>query len=82
MVTCIHDSVIYLYYIFTEPECNDGDIRLMGGYISTVGRVEVCQYGTWGTICRSDNFEWNYYDAMVVCRQLGYYNQCMTCSII
>ena len=33
------------------------------------GRVEVCQYGIWASVC-SNKFDEN--DASVVCRQLGY----------
>ena len=39
------------------------------GPYKSIGRIEFCINGTWGTIC-SDFFDDN--DAMVLCRQLGY----------
>ena len=41
----------------------------MDGRNQSHGRVEVCAFGIWGTVC--DDF-WDYRDAHVVCRQLGY----------
>ena len=44
-------------------------MRLVGGAIAQEGRVEVCYDGVWGNICPSG---WDYLDALVACKQLGY----------
>ena len=58
--------------------CQDGDVRLVGGNTQYEGRVEVCINRVWGTICSRHYYWWpTYYywgtpDSNVVCRQLGY----------
>ena len=51
-----------------EEQCATGDVRLVNGS-NFAGRLEVCFYGVWGTVCRFEN--WNAVSADIVCRQLG-----------
>ena len=50
-------------------ECVHGEVRLVGGNVSSEGRVEVCIAGYWGTVC-DDRFA--QVDAIVVCRSLNF----------
>ena len=61
---------------FTDPSnaCTHGDIRLVGGRTKYQGRVEVCFFGVWGTVCQRRYSYWDSGEANVVCRQLGFPN--------
>ena len=50
------------------PQCNNSDIRLVGGSNANEGRVEVCANRLWGTVC---SYRWTVNEAAVVCKQLG-----------
>ena len=52
----------------TDP-CEDGDIRLVNGNSEMEGRLELCRYGRWGTVCDS---QWTDNHTAVVCRYLGF----------
>ena len=54
-------------------------MRLVDGASPYEGRVDICHNGVWGTICRNS---WNYQDAGVVCRQLGFTSVGNRCSSI
>ena len=49
--------------------CTDGDLRLEGSELVHGGRLEMCYFGIWGTICDAD---WIISNAIVACRQLGF----------
>ena len=52
-----------------DPPGEEGRVRLTGGPDNTTGRLEVYEYGRWGSVC-SNEFDAN--DALVACKQLGF----------
>ena len=44
-------------------------MRLSGSYVENAGRIEVCVEETWTSLCDDS---WDFKDAQVVCRELGY----------
>ena len=50
----------------------------MNGSSDGEGRVEVCYQGVWTTV---DGYSWDYRDARVLCRQLGYDDKCENCIL-
>ena len=48
---------------------SEGTVQLVGGLIPEEGTVEVCKNAVWNSVCVSS---WDYKEAFVVCRQLGY----------
>lgn len=52
-----------------DVQCEDGDVRVVGGETVLEGRVEVCLNHAWGTVC-SRGFTED--EAHTVCSQLGF----------
>ena len=60
--------MLFASYLWYLPG-SSGSVRLIGGLIPQEGTVQVCVNRMWSSVCPS---YWDYKDAFVVCRQLGY----------
>ena len=68
----VYSCIIITAYSIESAEqsnCTDGEVRLVNGSSPHEGRVEVCVYKAWGTICLNG---WGSSDGNVVCNQLGH----------
>ena len=59
--------------------CTHGDVRLRGSRTLNRGRVEICYNSIWGTV---SSYGWSANDAMVVCKQLGFFPYCKLLIVI
>ena len=67
--------VVYTSYHLVNSSCVEGDVHLVGGGTVMEGRVEVCHNQIWWAVSGSSSY-WDYRDATVVCRHLGYPADC------
>ena len=64
------NSVVRELYLHNYTvNCDDGDLRLLGGESESEGLLEVCFSQRWGTINEDG---WTSSDTQVACRQLGF----------
>ena len=66
-------QLICIVHIYNPLDCNDGDLKLVGGSNDMEGTVEICFDDLWGLISDSN---WGDTDAIVVCSQLGLETRC------
>ncbi len=67
-------SIYHLLFVTlapSKPSCTIGDVKLVGGTISSEGYVQVCINGVWSSVCAEG---WDTRDAEVVCNQLQFPN--------
>lgn len=65
---------MFRVYFNVAGECVHGSIRLANATETGLsGRVEVCMNGIWGSVASKG---WGPEEATVVCRSLGFYQNC------
>ena len=71
---------VYTFFLLVvSSSCTEGGVRLAGGETMIEGRVEVCHNQTWWAVS-GYSWYWNFRDATVVCRHLGYPANCKLCN--
>ena len=67
----IYTTLLISDFFVCTAECDDGDLRLVGGDSENDGLLQVCFSGRRGTV----NVDgWTDVDTQVTCRQLGFNN--------
>lgn len=62
-------------------DCEDGEVKVVGGRNNEEGLLKICRQKVWGSVC---NYNWNSaIDSAVACRQLGFLRSgnCMLPSV-
>ena len=70
---------MYTSYHSVNSSCTEGGVRLAGGETAMEGRVEVCHNQIWWAVS-GYSFNWDFNDAIVVCRHLHYPANCKLCN--
>ena len=74
-VVCVGNTLCFILFfnlliVYSHAEsCTDGTVRLRGSTVQYAGRIEICIDTTWTSLCDQS---WDFKDAQVVCKELGY----------
>ena len=72
-VICVGKNIVFFFnllIVYSHAEsCTDGTVRLSGSPVKNSGHVEICIETTWTSLCVQS---WDFKDAQVVCKELGY----------
>ena len=63
-------SIINIYtFVLIESAAKEGDVRLIGTRVASIGRIEIYNGTQWEILCSES---WNNQKEHVTCRQMGY----------
>ena len=60
-------TVSFTRFLHSGNNCDDGDLRLIGGLVDSEGTVEMCLDGGWNSLCSRN---WGDEETLMVCKQL------------